>query len=1445
MKKRILSMLLAVVMVMAVIPASLIPVFAKAADGYANGYDVYISHDDPILDGQKDYMYEYSEQIVNTYYHRAGNEPNITIYNGVSFTAYALITVKGFYLFATITDTTVDKDNTYEKSNDIASGDKFEIYMQLSNTVGTSTEWAYGYFDMDYVHNTVAYSGNFNQNAVVKTTTNKNVSWTVEFFLPWENCTSKITTPITPNTLGLNIGLQANNYPEGNIVGLAVDNPECMNYWHQDDRFPGDRYDIINGVPQNYMIPVILTPPKNLNGYHDGYDSAIVAPDQIELDGELDAAYLASEKICKGYQHRAGNDFYAYTAATQNGMYFWVKVLDSSVDITRENNLDVGSGDKIQINLQIENQSKGQFAWGYFDLDYSDKPISKRHDFNSDKCAIQKAAKEVDGGWTAEVYIPWDSTTIVDTSDFSKITAYIGFQVNNNSGTDGQAYDHPYGPQYYQSSYYSKGKGGKYTKVNFVNAGAKEYESYGANFDGFSVYSHSETIAIDAKRDEVYLKSQKISDKFVYGTDTGFDAYLSVTKNGIYVYAEIQDNTIGYEYMKYNVCGNKVGNHDKFQFYFNDDSDVMNYLELDYYANNVSGDTYTHEEGLEELTHVHTSNVDLAKIKYATKILRDKDGKAYGWVAEFYIPWDAATAFTDNKAESAPYAMGVGLQANNDTWTKADYDKYVNDPQAGANVLPANQRNYCYSAYSRTGWWTPGNRYFTPLVYTTYVAPTTSMYVTSDHIELDGKLDDVYLNSFKIADYDDTNNYWSSSKRHIKFEAYPIATPEGLYIWVETDDSTMNNIKDSNANTGDYIQIYLDWTETYRSHEITGKTGGDYHNNEYAYLGWYSFDYNGCISYNYDVGALRSGVKSVVVKYGNPNWNGTDTKTQYIGYAIEVFIPWNDTMKDLIGAHREDLHMGLGVQVTDDENYDDGKEDRTSIAYCSTNGEYYWSNYEYLPNVNLIYENGLHYFGNTLADKVGSVVLDGTNTASEYNGASAVHVNVGGSGTADDGDMYRVVYTEDAVYILVESVDNTVNAEDNIQIGISFNGSYALAYKLDRGTEPKFSLVNYDTTKWFGDNKLTFKSGESIACSDSGDKWSYEIKLPLSAKDKEDMENGDFFLSVGVMITDGSNVKYSIANSDIVSGNSNNPSEIIKFIPVTFTETGNNTTTDLLGTSVTLSDSININYYASVAANDVANVKIKFTFNGKETWVGPKKTENDGIYIFPFEDIAPQCMGDNIKAELYVGNEKKDEKLEYSILQNVINIMTSEAHPEYKTTYKDIVSALLKYGAAAQKYTNYKTGKLVTAYPGLSGLDLDFTNSATKPSVGDMTNKGSVPGAKFTAVGVYFANTNKIYVKIHTAAPETLSVKIDGMEAEIKPYDDLNNIYIVYSKDIKVTEFDKEFTFVLSDASGNTQTLTYSVNRYTANMWGSANAKTQELARATYAYGEAAKALKK
>jgi hypothetical protein len=428
----------------------------------------------------------------------------------------------------------------------------------------------------------------------------------------------------------------------------------------------------------------------------------------------------------------------------------------------------------------------------------------------------------------------------------------------------------------------------------------------------------------------------------------------------------------------------------------------------------------------------------------------------------------------------------------------------------------------------------------------------------------------------------------------------------------------------------------------------------------------------------------------------------------------------------------------------------------------------------------------------------------------------------------------------------MELIDNTPSTTskkvgqwyDYVDMAFSFNGRFATMATFNRSEgAPSFSPRNGTEARWYNYNSLGFKAGETVACSNSADKWSYEIKLPLTAQDKEDIANGTFFFSIGTQYLDSfdtndnhgdneRNFKYNIANSGIYQGDSANPSEIIKFAPVTFAENGN--ANSFVGASVALGENINVNYYANVAIADLASAKVKFTFNEDEYWAGPKTSDVAGQYIFAFEGIAPQCMGDNIKAELYIGDKVVATKDNYSILQNVKNVKSS------KTTA--LVEALLNYGAAAQKYAYYKTDALVNA-----GL--------TAPTYSTIVNgdraasEAKVAGAKFYAAGVYHGNANKIYAKIAvtTANVEALTVKINGVNAKLELSDAEKNIYIVYTDDIKVVGFDRVYNFVLSDGTNN-QTLTYSVNAYCAAKQNAENARTAELAKAMYAYGVAAEA---
>jgi hypothetical protein len=234
---------------------------------------------------------------------------------------------------------------------------------------------------------------------------------------------------------------------------------------------------------------------------------------------------------------------------------------------------------------------------------------------------------------------------------------------------------------------------------------------------------------------------------------------------------------------------------------------------------------------------------------------------------------------------------------------------------------------------------------------------------------------------------------------------------------------------------------------------------------------------------------------------------------------------------------------------------------------------------------------------------------------------------------------------------------------------------------------------------------------------------------------------------------------------------------------------------------------------------------MKFTMNGIETFAEAIYLEEEDQYMFVFNNIPPQCIGDNIKAELIFDGAVIAEKDGYSILQNAKNLLSKYSN-EPKTI--NLVKAMLNYGAAAQNYASYKTETLVNA-----GYEMDSVVPNGTVSVRNVAN--NTGDAVFKAAGVYFDSVNKLYVKITSETMPT--VTINGAEALVEEYG--AGEWIVYTDGIFVIDFDKTYTFVIT-SNENLPTFTYSVNSYTYAKLTSDREATVELAKATYTYGIAA-----
>ncbi len=248
------------------------------------------------------------------------------------------------------------------------------------------------------------------------------------------------------------------------------------------------------------------------------------------------------------------------------------------------------------------------------------------------------------------------------------------------------------------------------------------------------------------------------------------------------------------------------------------------------------------------------------------------------------------------------------------------------------------------------------------------------------------------------------------------------------------------------------------------------------------------------------------------------------------------------------------------------------------------------------------------------------------------------------------------------------------------------------------------------------------------------------------------------------------------------------------------------------GASVDIGATLTINYFAEASTDDV---KMRFTSSsGKVTEVNGIIDEQMGCYMFAYEGINPQCMNDNIKAELVYGEEVLDTKENYSVRNYCENQKNRSAESlglaekEFECL-KTLMADMLVYGSASQEYKNYNTSNLVDSAEWVS----EYKSTFEVPAGVRIITGNKDTDNQVTAVGVNMANVNKIYFKIKFT--DDITVKINDKEIDkstLAKNDD--GIYLLYSDGIKATQFDKIFTLQLLKDGKEITKVEYNVNAY-------------------------------
>ena len=273
-------------------------------------------------------------------------------------------------------------------------------------------------------------------------------------------------------------------------------------------------------------------------------------------------------------------------------------------------------------------------------------------------------------------------------------------------------------------------------------------------------------------------------------------------------------------------------------------------------------------------------------------------------------------------------------------------------------------------------------------------------------------------------------------------------------------------------------------------------------------------------------------------------------------------------------------------------------------------------------------------------------------------------------------------------------------------------------------------------------------------------------------------------------------------------------------------ETGAKTNTpavELVGQQVNLGGDISMKFH--VRNNEVLpleSISVEVKFLGKLTYLTecePHPTENK-VYIYTFEGVSPQCLGDLMNVRILVGGipvEHEDARLiDYSVEKNLLNLL--EKHKD-DAALVTLIKDTLAYGEAASACKNHQT---------MTGNTYTENSSNREIPAATVT-----PSGAFTGCTVVFGQVN--FIKVSVALETGYTLYLDGT--------DITNQLVsgIFKTDgISPTEFDKKFSFEIKSGDTVVQTFAISANDYIGTQKDSAT--MGNLVKTLYNYGYSAKA---
>ncbi len=851
------------------------------------------------VDAYKDEIYNHGEPIeINSALGFANNNYNADNYDGKFAKAWVAHDGTGLYIYAEVSDNSIHSDEYYANGNE--SNDCLQVYLDfvrdfeekgLKTSAYKATGTA-GSRRLGFV--AITPSGRVFQNwgfggvpEVAGAARKIDGGYAVELYVPFHE--SKIGT--------IGIGFEVHD----DITGTG--NQKDVYY-----------YSASNGTAWWNSYETLTLYDLAEETKYEGRTAAYT--DKVWVDAAKDSAYKNAIKIESGWSGNPANaegTAVTYVAFDGTYLYLYTEVKDSTVQVAAPP-LKADGGDAVQYYFDFPHASKatgltgGDYnsyasqnpqAMGYIQIARNGSRDTLKAAWNISADEVVCAAKEVEGGYVLECSVKMPEETIKALARGAVTSIGLGVQVNDDF--DGK----PNSSGDYRDAIFCDAPATINVWSNYALCGElllDANDKVPADDSKFYEAAHvAAGLIVDGKKDAAYDDSKAILfNNAMEGANPdakGFGkAWVANDAKGIYVYAEIMDDTLGETPSKgdkFTIYLDYLNNHGqegvesgvryRNQYQKHSGNWYMSIGSMTVFADG----TYDFAYGM--LARFN-GNADNSEMPIATSRIEG------GWAVECYIAFDVMTTDT----------FGLGFEA---------YDDITGDGESDAVYMDQNLgQSY--------------DKYYEGLK--DIMVDRTGLIGVGTAV-VDGEYDEAYAAGQKIS----TRNFLGKpyfKKGQPNVDATIIHDDKGLYIYATVEDTTIydHEFYQEGNEGNDNVQFYIDFA---RDYEEKGVTGGDYKATGTAgsrRLGFVCVGPTGVVYSNWGFKAA-DGTVDPEIKAAAKRIDG--------GYVIEVFIPFasEDIMGDIVS---------IGMQLNNDTNQDHAVDiNRWDIYY----GWGYYYMYENLP----------------------------------------------------------------------------------------------------------------------------------------------------------------------------------------------------------------------------------------------------------------------------------------------------------------------------------------------------------------------------------------------------------------------------------------------------------------------------------------------------------------